>query len=96
MGFFLLFGLWFFPYYYYYDLLIFISELPGKAEREQACSSTHQLTSITCLEKEGGIGGDFGGTASRAVGILRFAEQVADLSLLHGGHPNVPCLDYLT
>jgi len=55
-----------------------------------------RLAGITRLEKEGGIGGDFGGTASRAVGILGFAEQVADLSLLHGGHPDVPRLDYLT
>lgn len=78
------------------NFYFFFSKLAGKAEREQACSPTQQLTSITCLEKESGIGGDFGGTASRAVGVLGFAEQVADLSLLHGGHPNVPRLDYLT
>lgn len=74
----------------------FISELAGKAERESVSSATRQLTGITCLKKEGGVGGDFGGTASRAIGVLRFAEQVADLSLLHSSHPDVPRLDYLT
>lgn len=85
-GFFVGFGLFFF----------FISELAGKAEREPASSATRQLAGITCLKKKGGVGGDFGGAASRAVGVLRFAEQVADLSLLHSSHPDVPCLDYLT
>lgn len=65
------------------------SELAGKAESREISQP------CTCLEKEGGIGGDFRGTASSPVGVLRFAQQVADLTLLHGSNPDVPCLDHL-
>lgn len=75
----------------------FFKFLSWLARREGASSSpTRQPAGITCLKKEGGVGGDFGGAAGRAVRVLGFAEQVADLSFLHGSHPDVPCLDYLT
>lgn len=65
------------------------SELAGKAESREISQP------CTCLEKKGGIGGDFRSTASSPVGVLRFAQQVADLTLLHGSNPDVPCLDHL-
>lgn len=48
------------------------------------------------LEQQWAVGGDFWWVSSWPIGILRFTQDCADLSFLHGGHTYVPGLNHLT
>lgn len=48
------------------------------------------------LKNKGGVGGDLGWAARRAVSVLGFADELTHLADPHGGHADVPRLDDLS
>lgn len=77
-----------------------------KYTKENILFNFHEISRITrcdCsdiveahLENKSGIWGDLGRAACRSICIPRLTDELAQFSNFHCGHPDVPCLYYLT